>query len=226
MRYPGVMTSSFSLRDIRGVLFDLDGTLVDSIELTTVSFLHACRVHLGTEPSRAWVAATMGRPLIEALDEAAPGRAAELFATYVAHHDLHHDLLLRPFDEALDAVHALHHRGLPLGIVTSKRRVAALRGLDLYHLTPLFTVVVALEDTARHKPLPDPLLHAARGLDLPPPQLLYIGDSVHDIRAAQAAGMPVAAALWGAGAEAELRALRPDAILARPDDMVRVTSDQ
>jgi len=216
------MTLSFSLRDIRGVLFDLDGTLVDSIELTTVSFLHACRVHLGTEPSRAWVAATMGRPLIEALDEAAPGRAAELFATYVAHHDQYHDLLLHPFDEALDAVRALHRRGLPLGVVTSKRRVAALRGLDLYHLTSLFTVVVALEDTARHKPLPDPLLHAARGLDLPPRQLLYVGDSVYDIRAAQAAGMPVAAALWGAGAEPELRALRPDAILEHPNDVLSV----
>ncbi len=220
------MTLSFSLRDIRGVLFDLDGTLVDSIELTTVSFLHTCRVHLGTEPSRAWVASTMGRPLIEALDEAAPGRAAELFATYVAHHDQHHDLLLRPFDEALDAARALHRRGLPLGVVTSKRRVAALRGLDLYHLTSLFTVVVALEDTARHKPLPDPLLHAARGLDLPPRQLLYIGDSVHDIRAAQAAGMPVAAALWGAGDESELRALRPDAILEHPNDVRRVVSDE
>jgi len=205
-----------SLNDIRGVLFDLDGTLVDSIELTTVSFLHTCRVHLGTEPSRAWVASTMGRPLIEALDEAAPGRAAALFATYVAHHDLHHDLLLHPFDEALDAVHALHRRGLPL---------AALRALDLYQLTSLFTVVVALEDTARHKPLPDPLLHAARHLDLPPQHLLYIGDSVHDIRAAQAAAMPVAAALWGAGAESELRALRPDAVLERAGDVLRVVSD-
>jgi len=205
------------------ILFDLDGTLVDSVELTVSSFEHACLVHLGRSPGHDWITATMGRPLREALADAAPGRVDELFPTYVAHHDSHHDALLRPYAEALAAVRELHARGTRLGLVTSKRGIAARRALDRYALSPLFTVVVTLEDTVRHKPFPDPLLEAATRIGLPPDDLLYVGDSVHDVQAAQAANMPVAAVLWGAGTEQDLRALSPDFVLSDPSDLSRLS---
>ncbi len=195
------------------ILFDLDGTLVDSVELTVSSFEHACLMHLGQAPSRAWIAGTMGRPLREALADVAPDRLDDLFAAYVEHHDAHHDELLRPYPDALVAVRALHEGGTRLGLVTSKRGVAARRALDHYALLDLFSIILTFEDTVQHKPLPDPLLEAAHRLDVPPGDLLYVGDSIHDVFAAKAAGMPVAAVLWGAGTAPELRALAPDLLL-------------
>lgn len=201
------------------ILFDLDGTLIDSVELTVKSFEHACLVHLGQAPTRAWIAGTMGRPLREALADVAPDHVDDLFTAYVAHHDVHHDALLRPYPDALVALRSLHERGTHLGLVTSKRGVAARRALDHYALLDLFSVILTFEDTARHKPLPDPLLEAARRMDASPNDLLYVGDSIHDIIAARAAGMPVAAVLWGAGTEQELRALAPDLLLRDASDL-------
>lgn len=205
---------------VSAILFDLDGTLVDSVELTVTCFTHACRTHLGTAPSRAWIASTMGRPLVEALEEAAPGRSAALLAAYQAHFDVHHDRLMRPYPAALALAHALHERGFPLGVVTSKRRAGAMRALDLYGLTPLLDVIITPEDTLRHKPSPDPLLEAARRLGLPPARVLYVGDSTHDLRAARAAGMPAAAVLWGAGVADDLQALEPELVLRAPGDLL------
>lgn len=206
---------------VRGILFDLDGTLVDSLDLTVQCFTAACRQHLETVPTREWIVGTIGRPLREVLAEVAPEQADALLEAYTAYHLAHHDRLLRPYPAAIAATRALHARGLPLGVVTSKRRAAALRALDAYDLTPLFSALVTLEDTGRHKPAPDPLLEGAARLGLAPSEVVYVGDSVYDVLAARAAGMRAAAALWGAGAEAELRALGPDVALREPGELPR-----
>ena len=207
-------------QNVRGVLFDLDGTLVDSIDLIVACFDHTYRTHLGATLPRAAIVSTIGRPLIEALEDSAPGCGSELVATYSAYYDRHHDALLRPFPRALAVARSLYARGLPLGVVTAKRGVGARRALHRFDVEPLFPVVVALEDTTRHKPAPDPLIEGARRLGLQPADVLYVGDSTYDIQAAQAAGMPVAAVLWGAGGRDELRALRPNLLLDDPDALL------
>ncbi len=205
---------------VDAVLFDLDGTLVDSIDLVVECFAHACGTVLGRAPAREWIVGTIGRPLAAALEEAGPGRGAELLDAYRAYHDLHHDRLLRPYPSALDVLRALHARGLPLGIVSSKRRHAVMQALELYDLTPLFQTIITPEDTTRHKPEPDPLLEGAARLGLPAGRVLYVGDSTYDVLAARAAGMPVAAALWGAGTLEALRGLGPDLLLAKPRELL------
>jgi len=209
-----------SVNRFSGILFDLDGTLVDSLDLVVECFIHTCRTHLGTTPTREWIIGTIGRPLAGVLDELAPGRGPELLAAYSDYHERRHDELIRPFPPALDVVRALHRQGMPLGIVTSKRRHVAKMALELFDLADLFTTVVALEDTTRHKPQPDPLLAGAARLALLPRNVLYVGDSVHDILAAKAAGMPVASVLWGAGSREALLALHPNVVLAQPADLL------
>ncbi len=198
------------------VLFDLDGTLIDSVELIVRSFLHATAVHLGASPPRAAILATIGRPLEPVLEGLAPGRGALLLATYRAYTREHHDALVRPFPGAVELLRALWERGYRLGIVTSKSRPQAELAFRLCALEPLVDVTVCAEDAPRLKPAADPLLLAASRLAVAPMNCLYVGDTVHDLGAARAAEMASAAVLWGAGACEELAALSPDLWLTEP----------
>jgi pyrophosphatase PpaX len=204
------------------VLFDLDGTLIDTVELIVRSFQHTTAYHLGAPLERAAVVATIGRPLHDCLEELAPGRGADLYATYREFNRAQHDALVQPVPEALEAVCALWERGYRLGLVTSKSRDGAGRAIARYALARLLDVIVCLEDTVHHKPAPDPLLHAAAQLGLAPGEALYVGDSTFDVLSAQAAGMPMAAVLWGAGTEAALSALHPDYLLGTPGELLNL----
>lgn len=208
-----------SPQSFSAILFDLDGTLVDSVELIVRSFEHAARAHLGAAPSRAALAATIGRPLASVLEELAPGRGEQLVATYRAYLREHHDALVRPFPGAVDTLRELRARGYRLGIVTAKGRPQAELAFRLCALEPLVDVTVCAEDTTRHKPAPEPLLKAAADLGIPPARCLYVGDSTHDLIAARAAGMRSAAAPWGAGAAEALAALAPELWLGALGDL-------
>jgi pyrophosphatase PpaX len=204
------------------VLFDLDGTLIDTVELIVRSFQHVAVQHLGTVLDRPTVVATIGRPLRECLEELAPGRGAELYATYTAYNHAHHDLLVQPVPGMLEALPLLRERGYRLGLVTSKPRQGADLALVRYELGALLEVIVCLDDTARHKPAPDPLLHACERLGLTPAACLYVGDSTFDVLSARAAAMPVGAVLWGAGTAESLRRLGPSALLASPAELLEL----
>jgi pyrophosphatase PpaX len=204
------------------VLFDLDGTLIDTVELIVRSFQHTTARHLGVPLDRAAVVATIGRPLRACLEELAPGRGADLYATYRDFNRTQHDLLVQPIPGALEALVTLWERGYRLGLVTSKTRDGAQMAILRYALEHYLEVVICLEDTARHKPAPDPLLHAVERLGLTPRDALYVGDSTFDVLSAQAAAMPVAAALWGAGTEAALSALAPSYLLRTPAELLEL----
>ena len=101
--------------------------------------------------------------------------------------------------------------GYRLGVVTSKSKPVAMRGLEHYGLERFFETVVAYEDTEIHKPEPEPLLEAARRMEVPIERCAYVGDSPHDMNAAIAAGAVPVAALWGPFAE---RVLEPGPAVA------------
>jgi pyrophosphatase PpaX len=196
-------------RPWEAVLFDLDGTLLDSIELIVRAFQHTTLVHLGAPVTRARIVPTIGRSLLAVLDELAPGRSAELLPTYDQFVRDYHDQLAVLVPSCAPVLAELRTRGYALGIVTAKRWPVARLAFDAHGLDRLVDVIVCLEDTARSKPAPDPLLLAADRLGLAPAACLYVGDSVHDLLAAHAAGMASAAALWGPNDPAELAARTP-----------------
>lgn len=121
----------------------------------------------------------------------------------------HHDAMIAPCAGVPEAVAALRGNGVRLGVVTSKRRALAARGLDVTGLAALFDVLVAEEDSSAHKPHPAPLLEAARRFGVPPEACVYFGDSHFDIQAARAAGMRSGAVAWSALDHAAIRAERP-----------------
>ncbi len=211
------------------VLFDLDGTLIDTTDLILASCQHTFERHLKAGcPPRQTLIATFGRSLPESLLEIAvaegaedPGAfAAEMLATYRAHNDEHHDALIRPFAGVEPMLASLRASGLRLGVVTSKRERSARIGMSRYGLGDFFEVSIFHDDTVRHKPDPAPLIAGAQRLGVAPERTMYIGDSVHDVAAGRAAGMRTIAAAWGPFPRIDLDAAGPDHVADTPHDVV------
>jgi pyrophosphatase PpaX len=183
----------------RGILFDLDGTLVDSLELILSSYRHTMSVHLGhVPPDEAWLR-TMGKPLrvqLEAFAES-PDQLEAMFATYIEHNEAHHERLIRPFPGMREAVVALRRAGYRLGVVTSKIREHAIRELRSCGLDGLFHGLVSATDVGRPKPDPQPVLMGLQAIGTTADATLMVGDSLYDLQAARAAAVDSAAALWG-----------------------------
>ena len=187
------------------VLFDLDGTLIDSIRLILDSFHHTLAAHGKAAASDGELLVHVGTPLTRHLAHYAedPAEVEAMIATYRAWNLAHHDGAVRAFPGAVAAVHALANRVAQLGVVTSKQRAAAHRGLavagfcaDTERLAP-FQVLVGADDVALHKPDPTPLLAALERLGASRERAAYVGDSPHDLAAARAAGLTAVAVGWG-----------------------------
>ncbi|UCC72204.1 MAG: HAD-IA family hydrolase [Gemmatimonadota bacterium] len=183
----------------RGILFDLDGTLVDSLDLILSSYRHTMAVHLGrVPPDQQWIN-TMGTPLRAQLQSFAdsPDQLEAMFRTYIDHNEANHERLSRPFPRMRDAAAALHRAGYRLAVVTSKIREHAIRELRSCGLDGLFDGLVSATDVAKPKPDPEPVLLGLKSIDLAPEEVLLVGDSLYDLLAGRAAGVETAAALWG-----------------------------
>lgn len=205
------------------MLFDLDGTLVDSADLILESFRHTMRTHFDeVPPDEAWLA-TLGTPLRSQfrmfVDTAEEVQA--LIDTYVEFNLRMHKELIRPFAGIREALAALRETGSRLGIVTSKARrgtAASLAACDLP--ADWFEVTVTSDEPIPHKPDPAPVLLALERLSSDASEASFVGDSVWDLRAGRAAGVCTVAALWGPFSEDELIGERPDVFLDAPADLV------
>jgi len=193
------------------LLFDLDGTIVDSVELILHSFRHTFQTHLGSvPPDEAWVAG-IGTPLVAQLGAftSDPALLEKLTQTYRAYQREHHDRLTRRFEGALDTLALLKRRGHPMGVVTSKLVELAIRALEFAGLAELMDVVVGADMCERHKPDPEPVRLALDRLGHAPAEAVFVGDSPHDVAAGNAAGVVTVAALWGPFSRAALERARP-----------------
>ncbi|MFO7171591.1 MAG: HAD-IA family hydrolase [Bacillota bacterium] len=216
------MNSAYPRSPWAAVLFDLDGTLIDTNELILASFDHAFRERLGIEVPRAELVRHFGEPLATILARyAPPERVPELIEAYRAFNLAHHDRLARPIPGVRRALDRLQAAGVLLAVTTSKRRDTALRGLRLFGLEGYFQAVVAWEDASRHKPDPEPVRVTLERLGVPPgDRVLMVGDSVNDLLAGRAAGVRTAAVAWSLVPRADLEACAPDFWLERPEDLV------
>jgi len=182
---------------VRGILFDLDGTIVDTEALILASARHATQSVLGEALPDDVLRHNIGLPLRAQMGEYAPGHVDELLAAYREHNERMHDELIREYPGTERALRELADAGYRMGIVTSKSCPVARRGVDFFGLGRYFEVLVGFEDTAIHKPEGEPVLEGARRLGSPVDQCLYVGDSPHDMAAGNAAGAITVAALWG-----------------------------
>jgi len=194
------------------LLFDLDGTLVDTVGLILSSARHAFAEYPeGRRPTDAHWIAGIGKPLRVQLQELAarPEDVEGLLSRYRQYFWDHHDRMTKPFPGAVELVSRLKAQGHPVGIVTAKLVEPAGRTLALTGLAPHIDAVVGADTVPEHKPDPAPVLRLLSDLGRGPAEAILVGDSPHDVAAGNAAGVATAAALWGASPHAALLAAHP-----------------
>jgi pyrophosphatase PpaX len=203
------------------VLFDLDGTVVDSGGIILASMRHATREVLGRDFGDAELMQAVGGPGLEAQMEVfAPERVEELVRVYRAHNEPLHDELQACVGME-DVLLRLHEQGHRLGVVTAKRRSTVELAFARVPVAHLFETVVGGDETQKHKPDPEPLLLAAKRMNARPDETAYVGDSPFDIRAAKAAGMHAIAVTWGRIHDRErLEREEPDAIVDTAEELL------
>ena len=209
-----------------GILFDLDGTLADTVELILMSYRHTMTVHLGTAPPDERWLATIGTPLPIQLADFARDETERLAMreTYVAYQRGIHDEMVRAFPSATEVLGALRDRGTRVAVVTSKAAGIARRTMEVCGLWGLVDFVVAGDEVVRGKPDPEPVLRALSGVGLAgrAGEVVFVGDAPVDLRAGRAAGTRTAAVGWGPHRRSVWEAERPDYFLERLTDVLRI----
>jgi pyrophosphatase PpaX len=212
---------------LSAVLFDFDGTLVDTTEMIHQSMRHATSSVLGREDiPRETLLANVGQPLPRQMELIDTENAESLLEAYRSHHERHHDALIREFPGVEESLGRLGSVGIKVAVVTSKRRPSVEMALEIFPgLRNVVDRFVTLEDTTHHKPHPEPLLRALQLLGgIPRERAAYVGDSPFDVQAAKAAGLTSVAVSWGAFSEDALRASEPDHLLPNIRSAVDVLS--
>ncbi|HEX5830967.1 MAG TPA: HAD-IA family hydrolase [Gemmatimonadaceae bacterium] len=201
------------------VLFDLDGTLIDSTELILQSARHAyAGVSDHSYSDGEWLEG-MGTPLRVQLARfaAAEHHVPALADRYREFQIEHHDRLVTPFAAAAEVLERLRAGGHPLAIVTSKMTYMARHGLA--HCGLDVPLMIAADDCRRHKPDPEPVQLALDRLGYAPSEAIFVGDSPHDVGAGRAAGVVTVGAVWGPCGRDALVAAGADHLLADLGDL-------
>ena len=207
---------------LQTILFDLDGTLIDSVRLILDSYHHTLAQHgIPARSDEDWLKG-VGTPLTVQFAEwrDSPEQLEALIATYREYNLKHHDRMVTVYPGVVEAVREIKAAGRQTGLVTSKNRQGALRGLKLVGLEALMDVLVCADEVTNPKPHPEPVEKAVALLGANPATTVYVGDSVHDMHSGRAAGVKTAAALWGPFGRESLESASPDYWLAAPADIV------
>lgn len=208
-----------SFRAFDAVLFDIDGTLVDSIAMVTAGLGDMVERYAGYRPDDAELRALIGMPLLEQARMFRPDAddaTHVAMAAYAMERYRVHEHLESPFEEAILALRDVHAAGVPIALVTSKSDVELAAFLLRFEPAPLVGTAVTATDVARGKPDPEGVLLACRRLGVAPERAVFIGDSRYDVLAGRAAGTTTVGLLYGAGDRASLEAAQPDELIETP----------
>lgn len=216
------MKGDVSVTTFSTVLFDLDGTLIDTNHLIVTSFQHVFKEHLRIDVPAEEIYPYFGEPLPRTMARYDPDRADELCVLYRTFNASQHDVLIRQFAGMVEAMSSMKEAGVKLGIVTSKRTDTALRGLKVCKLDSFFPTIVGMDATEKHKPDPEPCLEALRRMgEKAGPHVLMVGDSHFDIECGRNAGAKTVGVGWAAN-PGPLRASQPDYWVESPSDLVNL----
>lgn len=206
---------------IHTILFDLDGTLIDTNELINESFYHTFNAY-GLEFTHDEVLAFNGPPLKETFEKIDLEKAEAMIATYRAHNLAHHDDYVKIFPHVKETLKLLKDKGIKLGIVTTKMRKTAIRGMKLTGIYSYFDTIIAINDVTHAKPHPEPVLNAMKALNADSESTLMVGDNSHDIESGHNAGVLTAGVAWSLKGEEVLKTYQPTYLLQDMRDLLKI----
>lgn len=207
---------------IKAILFDLDGTLIDTNELIIECFQYALKEHKDLEVPREDVIKTFGEPLIFAMQKYDEKNVEELLDLFRKQQEKRHDILATECTGVTEGIKALKEAGLRIALVTSKRRPMTERGLRLIGLDKYMEAVVTFEDTESHKPKGGPALKACELLGVKPEETIMVGDSHNDILCGKDAGCYTCLVRYTALPIEELMSYEPDFIIDGLSELVEI----
>ena len=209
---------------IKAVLFDLDGTLLDTNKLIYDSFCYAFKHVLNKELSKEEITSLYGRPLNRSFPKYTDNEEVvqEMIDAYRSYNAKHHDNMCTPFNGVDELLKTLRSRGIKVGIVTSKRKTVAIRGMELGDILKYMDVVVSPELTEKHKPDAEPALKACEILGVNPNETIMVGDSSYDLLCGKAAGCLTCGVYYTAIKIEELLNTNPTYMIKEPLDILNL----
>ena len=204
------MSSNGALSHINTVLFDLDGTLLDSNELIAESWLYTIKALTGEELPVEDIYTTFGEMLIDSMKRLMPGvdakRARDVYREYQQEIFLDR---IKLFDGVKETLERLRTAGVKSALVTSRLRNSTEKALAHFNIIDLFDAILTANDTEKHKPDPTPVFMILDMIDSKPEEAMLVGDTKHDIEAGQAAGVITALVDWSVAIPSEKRSEEP-----------------
>lgn len=210
--------------DITTVLFDLDGTLLNSVDLIVDSYHHTLAAHALPPMTRDEILVGLGTTLYAVFGKMTddPVTVAAWVATYREYNLTHHDSRASAYPGTVEMVRRIKAAGHRLGLVTSKSRGGAQRGLSLMGLDGVMEVIIGADDVVKPKPDPEPVLLALERLGESASNTIFVGDSHHDIHSGRAAGVLTAGVTWGPFDRAHLEFAAPDFYCDTPEELLKL----
>ncbi|WP_252504078.1 pyrophosphatase PpaX [Sporosarcina sp. Marseille-Q4943] len=209
---------------ITTLLFDFDGTLLDTNELIIQTFQTVLNAHYPGRFEREDILRFLGPTLKETFDSIDPTKSEELINEYRTWNLANHDAFASEFDGVSDTLVQLKNAGFKMAIVSTKRNDMIMKGLKLMPAGNVFDTIIGLDAVKHPKPHPEPLLLAMERLNSTPQETLMIGDNIHDILGGKNAGVRTAGVAWSAKGENFIREQEPDFVLQHISDLLSITA--
>lgn len=209
---------------IKAILFDLDGTLLNTNELIYNSFCHTFRYVLNMELSKDKITSLYGKPLEYSFSQYTKDKEVlnKMIVEYRSYNAIHHDEMCKPFDGVVELLETLKEKCIKIGIVTSKRGEVAKRGMELGGIIDFMDVIVSPELTEKHKPEAEPALKACEILNIKPEEAIMVGDATYDLLCGKAAGCKTCGVEYTAIKVSELLAVEPTYMVKSPLDILKL----
>lgn len=213
-------------KSITTLLFDFDGTLLNTNELIIHTFSTVLDKHFPDSYGREDILEFIGPSLNQTFELIAPAQAEELVKEYRQLNRLLHDEMVTEYEGVGETLQLLKKMGMKMAIVSTKRKETILHGLRLMGVSELFDAVISLDDVEHPKPNPEPILKALNELAASPSKSLMIGDNSHDIEGGKNAGVRTAGVAWSVKGEEYLASLNPDYMLKHITDLLEIVKEE
>lgn len=211
---------------IQTILFDWDGTLLNSNDLINQSNIHALNQYCEHQYTEDEVKPFNGPPLIQVYKEIYPEKAEEILAAYRAFNGEHHDEMVHLFPNVVTVLRALKTQHITLGVVSTKRRKMVIQGIELFHLSDVFDVVIGGDSCSVHKPHGDPILQGMKEVQAEKATTIMVGDNWQDIEAANNAGIRSVFVEWSQKSLAEMKPYNPTATIQTMNQLLALVKKE